>query len=102
MSGESLEEARWPAEAIADGEVYSLEVSRAMEMVRELTAPGAPAEMGWRPVEPHLKEPPELDRMTGTYTDVSRRAQQLNAKQQQCGFVAWIFYPSPIEPQPAR
>jgi hypothetical protein len=109
VNGDDLEEANWPAGAVADDRAYSLEVSRAMEMVTEANERGAVipvldmlGEIQWRPREPSMSIPPEYERMTGAYTDVARRAWHLNAAQQRSGFSAWIFYPAPIDPQTAR
>ncbi|MEV4737166.1 MULTISPECIES: hypothetical protein [unclassified Microbacterium] len=93
-------EAAGLGEPESDGKVYSLEVSPAMRLLDELSDQG---ELQWVPAEPALvNAEPEFERMTGTYLDVSRRAIHLNARQQQSGFTAWIFYPAPVEPLGSR
>lgn len=96
VNGDILEEANWPADAVADGKVYSLEVAQAMILADELDDEG---KLAWRPKEPRLTEPPEFETMTGTYTDVARRAGHLNGQQLRGNFLAWIFYPAPVDPQ---
>lgn len=101
---DELEEAAWPDGAVADGLLYSLEVSARMRFDTDLGARWFAGEQvePWVLVEPGLVDPPEFETMTGTYADVSRRAGQLNQRIDRSGVKAFIFYPSPIEPASAR
>ncbi|WP_144795716.1 hypothetical protein [Microbacterium paludicola] len=74
-----------------DGRRYKLEASQAMDMV--LMKDGR---IVWVPKEP-LVGRPAVEDMVGTYLDVGRRAFFLNNKQRQSGFMAWVFYPHPVE-----
>ena len=83
-----------------DGKVYELHASPAMKIGDRLDAEG---NIQWEVCEPDtVKAMPALEPMSGTYLDVSRRAQQLNRAQQIAGFKALIFYPHPAQPIGAR
>jgi hypothetical protein len=94
------DESQWPEGAVADGRVYSLEITRMMRFDAKLGAQWFAGEHvdPWVPAEPDIVEPPfEVETMTGTYADVSRRAVHLNAKLGQNGIKAFVFYPAPVE-----
>ena len=93
------DQAKWPDGAEPDGRLYSLEVLRCMEIAPYVEADGA---IVWVPSEPGIIEPPGFERRTGTYAEISKWAVHYNALQQRSGFTAFVFYPSPIEPQGAR
>lgn len=100
-----LEESAWPDGAVADGRVYSLNISRMMRFDAEIAREwflGADVDP-WVPTEPDIVEPPfPVETMTGTYTDVARRAVHLNAKLHANGIKAFAYFPHPLEPQAAR
>ncbi|MDY0828571.1 hypothetical protein SK224_05455 [Microbacterium sp. BG28] len=100
-----LDESTWPEGAVADERVYSLEITRKMRFDAEIGARWFAGEDvdPWVPCEPKIVEPPfDIETMTGTYLDVSRRAVQLNAVLDRNGIKAFTYYPHPLEPQAAR
>lgn len=83
-----------------DGRVYELHASPAMKICDRLDAEG---KIAFEVCEPEVVAAmPPLEPMSGTYLDVSRRAQHLNRAQQIAGFKAMIFYPHPAQPTGAR
>ena len=101
LSDESL----WPDGAVADGKVYSLELTRMMRFDADLGARWFAGEdvEPWAPCEPDLVEPPfEIESMTGTYAEVGKRAALLNARLTRNGIKAFLYFPHPLDPQGAR
>lgn len=96
------DESAWPDGAVEDGRAYGLEITRMMRFDPDLGVRWFAGEDvdPWVPCEPDLVEPPfEVETMTGTYADVSRRAVHLNAVLSRNGIKAFLYFPHPIEPE---